>query len=149
MYKIYFDVCCLNRPFDDQSQTRIRLESEAILLILVKIKSKREYKWLGSEVVNYEIEAIPDKEKLLKVKDLCIHIDETIILNNVIIERGKTIKEMGFNRYDALHLACAEKKKVDVFLTTDDNIIKKAKANTSKLKIQIMNPLTWLEENTL
>jgi hypothetical protein len=32
--RIYLDVCCLNRPFDDQCQERIRLESEAILLIL-------------------------------------------------------------------------------------------------------------------
>jgi len=24
--KIYLDVCCLNRPFDDQVQDRVRLE---------------------------------------------------------------------------------------------------------------------------
>lgn len=34
MLQIYLDVCCLNRPFDDQRQDRVRLESEAILLIL-------------------------------------------------------------------------------------------------------------------
>jgi hypothetical protein len=33
-YKIYLDVCCLNRPFDQQSQARIRLETEAILEII-------------------------------------------------------------------------------------------------------------------
>ena len=32
MPKIYFDVCCLNRPFDDQSQARIRLEAEDVFL---------------------------------------------------------------------------------------------------------------------
>jgi len=31
--KIYLDICCFNRPFDNQSQTRIRLESEAKLRI--------------------------------------------------------------------------------------------------------------------
>ncbi len=30
-YRIYLDVCCLNRPFDRQSQARIRLETEAML----------------------------------------------------------------------------------------------------------------------
>ncbi len=30
------DVCCLNRPFDDQTQDRIRIESDAILAILSK-----------------------------------------------------------------------------------------------------------------
>jgi hypothetical protein len=32
--RIYLDVCCLNRPFDDQRQDRIRLEAEAIERIL-------------------------------------------------------------------------------------------------------------------
>lgn len=32
--KVYLDVCCLNRPFDDQTQDRIRIESESILTIL-------------------------------------------------------------------------------------------------------------------
>jgi hypothetical protein len=29
-FLIYFDVCCLNRPFDDQTQEPIRLETDAI-----------------------------------------------------------------------------------------------------------------------
>jgi hypothetical protein len=32
--RIYLDICYLNRPFDDQRQDRIRLESEAVPLIL-------------------------------------------------------------------------------------------------------------------
>ncbi|WP_420642969.1 hypothetical protein [Candidatus Leptofilum sp.] len=32
--KIYLDVCCLNRPFDDQTQDRMRLETEAIDVFL-------------------------------------------------------------------------------------------------------------------
>jgi hypothetical protein len=37
--KIYLDVCCLNRPFDDQGQERIRLEAEAVLLIIARMES--------------------------------------------------------------------------------------------------------------
>src|SRR5689334_12036522 len=32
--RVYLDMCCLKRPFDDQSQPRIRLESEAVLALL-------------------------------------------------------------------------------------------------------------------
>jgi hypothetical protein len=32
---VYLDMCCLKRPFDDQSQLRIHLESEAILALMV------------------------------------------------------------------------------------------------------------------
>ncbi|BAZ26615.1 hypothetical protein NIES4073_75230 [Kalymmatonema gypsitolerans NIES-4073] len=33
-FLIYLDVCCLNRPFNDQTQERIRLEAEAVFIIL-------------------------------------------------------------------------------------------------------------------
>ena len=29
--KVYMDVCCLNRPFDNQSQDKVRFETEAII----------------------------------------------------------------------------------------------------------------------
>jgi hypothetical protein len=35
--RIYLDNCCFNRPYDDQSQIRIRIESEAKLFIQAKI----------------------------------------------------------------------------------------------------------------
>ncbi len=51
----------LNRPFDDQSQDRIRIESEAILAILNKCLN--EWTLVGSEAIDYEISKIPDDEK--------------------------------------------------------------------------------------
>jgi len=41
LMRIYLDVCCLNRPFDDQTQERIHLESEAVLIILSNIASQQ------------------------------------------------------------------------------------------------------------
>lgn len=55
---IYLDACCLNRPFDDQTQDRIRLETEAIVLIIKRLQTQ-EWLWLGSEVLNFEIEQTP------------------------------------------------------------------------------------------
>ena len=45
--KIYLDACCLNRPFDDQSQDRVRLEAEAILLILGRLERQADEMALG------------------------------------------------------------------------------------------------------
>jgi hypothetical protein len=39
MWKIYLDTCCLNRPFDDETQDRIRLEAEAVGLILAHFQA--------------------------------------------------------------------------------------------------------------
>ncbi len=36
--RIYLDNCCFNRPYDDQDQIKIRLESEAKLEIQARIK---------------------------------------------------------------------------------------------------------------
>jgi len=38
--KIYLDTCCYNRPFDDQNQLKIELESIAKLYIPNEIKKK-------------------------------------------------------------------------------------------------------------
>ena len=46
--RIYLDNCALNRPFDDRSQERIRLETEAIIVILSRVE-RREWVWLGSQ----------------------------------------------------------------------------------------------------
>ncbi len=50
MAKVYLDACCLNRPFDDQTQDRIHLEAEAVLLILTHVESGR-WQWIGSEAL--------------------------------------------------------------------------------------------------
>ena len=52
---------------------------------------------------------------------------------------------MGFKSYDALHLACAQDAGVDIFLSTDDKLIKKAIKKKDILKIKVNNPLNWLQ----
>ena len=53
------DNCCLNRPFDDQSNIMIHLESEAIKFIISECEQR---KWLlvSSQVLIYEISNTPD-----------------------------------------------------------------------------------------
>lgn len=65
--KIYFNACCLNCPFDDQRQPRIWSEAESISLILQKLH-QREWEWVGSEALMYELGPTVDverKERLL------------------------------------------------------------------------------------
>jgi len=56
--------------------------------------------------------------------------------------RAKQLEEVGFKSFDAMHIACAESEKADVFLTTDDKLLKLGKKN--KLNIDIANPVLWL-----
>gem|GEM_PF-6101406 len=37
--RIYLNCCCLQRPLDDQTQPRIKVEAEAVLAILAAVNS--------------------------------------------------------------------------------------------------------------
>ena len=63
---IYLDVSCLNRPFDDQRQERIRLESEAVIVILNRVEEE-ELEQVSSGIAVHEIEAIADNDRRERV----------------------------------------------------------------------------------
>ncbi len=63
--RIYLDVCCYNRPFDDQTQEKIHLETEAVLIILSNI-SLKNWELVGSDIIDFEISKIPDLERKKK-----------------------------------------------------------------------------------
>lgn len=145
MTKIYFDTCCLNRPFDDQTQVRVRLEAEAVLAILARIENG-EWNWAGSDVLADEIDQTPDTQKLSRTKLLSGFIQENIEIGEKEEQRAKELQVEGFQVFDALHIACAESAKADVFLSTDDRLIKLAKRISNQLMVRIENPLVWVEE---
>jgi hypothetical protein len=60
--KLYVDNCCFNRPFDDQSQLRIRLESEAKLKIQEEIRAGN-FQLAWSYILDYENSKNPFKER--------------------------------------------------------------------------------------
>jgi len=76
---IYLDTCCLQRPLDDRSQPRINIEAEAILTILGIIE-KNNIALVSSEVLEYEISRIPDKNRENKVREI-LAISDKYILN--------------------------------------------------------------------
>ena len=146
--KIYLDVCCLNRPFDDHNQERIRLESEAVITILDRCDSKT-LTLLSSEVADLEISRIPDYDRRQKVMLLSSISKMDIVIDDEITSRAKELNKMGFKPFDAYHIACAEKGQADVLLTTDDHLLKKAISHREPLKVRIENPIRWLMEELI
>jgi len=68
LMKIYLDVCCLCRPFDDQTIHRIRMETEAITEILKLCMTDCEL--VGSEAIESEIFEISDEERRENVESV-------------------------------------------------------------------------------
>lgn len=143
MKRIYLDNCCLNRPFDNQNQPRIRLESEAIKTIL-KLHEQEYWEIVLSQVNIFELQNTPEQYKKSRLQDIVFKIHPTIFLNEVIVRRAKYFESCHLDAIDAMHLACAENN-ANVFLTVDDKFLKKAKMITN-LNIEITNPLNWLQK---
>ncbi len=146
-WRMYLDNCCLSRPFDDQTQDRIRLETEAILLILEHLYT-RKWQWIASDVSMFEAEQNLDLRQRFRVKFLLTYAHQTVDVDVAEAERGKHFESLGFKPFDALHLACAESGRADFFLTTDDRMLRKAQSLSWQLSIRVENPLTWLQEIT-
>jgi len=143
--KLYLDVCCLNRPFDDQSQTRVRLEAEAVLSILETAQSD-QIEILGSDIIDDELSQMPDDERREKVELLLTLASSQISLTSAIEQRATELQKWNITPLDALHLASAESAQADHFLTTDDNLLRRAKHAGVKVKIE--NPANWLIQQT-
>jgi len=143
--KIYFDVCCLNRPFDDQTQDRIHLEAEAILAIL-NHGLISNWNVIGSDAIDFEVAKMPDQNKRIMVQILSTLHDIHIKVDSGVEKRALELNKMGLKAMDALHIACAEKAKAEILLTTDDYLLTKAVQNKKKLKLRIENPLRWVME---
>lgn len=143
--KIYFDVCCLCRPFDDQTSNRIRMETEAVTAILKRCVD--DWNLIGSEVIEYEISGISDEERRRNVGSLIQFAREQVKLDKELVARARIFHGKGIDTFDSLHLACAERAGA-VFLTTDDTLIKVIKKNTDKMSIEIRNPVQWFMEVT-
>ena len=141
--KIYLDVCCLCRPFDDHNVTRTRLEAEAVLAIL--LRCSLDWELVISTAVLYEIGLIVDPARKSRVIQLTNRSEETIRIDADLLLRSETIETTGVMGMDAIHIACAEKAGA-VFLTTDDEVIRIMKAHSLDISVRVDNPLHWLTE---
>ena len=141
--KIYMDNCCLNRPFDDQSNLRVHLESEAIKTILTLVEQQK-WKLVSSKVLRFEISKNVDESRRKELMAIESLANEIIQINPLIATRAKEFENFGVQSFDALHLACSEQY-ADVLLTVDDKFLKKT-AGINSLNITVYNPLVWLNE---
>ena len=144
-YRIYLDVCCLNRPFDQQSQARIRLETEAILEIINYCQAGT-WTLITSNVLEAEISQTPNKERIKNVKKILSIAKIKVLSGDWLKERASELQKLRFASYDAAHLASAERASSDVFLTTDDRLVRKSQTYAQLLKVKVNNPLQWFAQ---
>ena len=140
--KLYLDNCCFNRPFDDQSHIRIRLEAEAKMRVQEEIRSGSfELAW--SYILDYENSKNPFLERKDQVLLWRSYAVSDIQENAQVLQIAKRLNEKGIKKLDSLHLACALVAKVNYFITTDDGILRKA---TFIDVIKVTDPIGFIKE---
>jgi len=141
MHKItvYLDNCTYNRPFDDQDDIRIRLETEAKLFIQEQIKGNLiDLVW--SSVNDYENNDNPSPEKKERIaawKNIAVRQST---LNEVILKKALELQLLDLRAKDALHIASAINFGCDFFITTDKKILNKKIDG-----VAVVNPLVFVE----
>jgi predicted nucleic acid-binding protein len=145
---LYLDTNIYNRPFDDQGQMRIRLETTAITMLFALVeKGDLIARW--SFVLDYENSRNPFPERRYFVEHLAKACSSTIEPDPSIRTLAQSLADNHNVRgRDALHLACAERAGCDYLVTCDDRLVRQGRLLREKgaLELQVINPVDLLRE---
>ena len=143
--KLYLDNCCFNRPFDDQSQLLVRLETEAKLFIQNEIK-KGTFELVWSYILDIESDANPYPRRKKSVQAWKSFAVTDVEESEALLVLMESFEKRKVKPCDALHLASAVVASADFFITVDRGIL-----NKPIHEICVMNPekfVRYYEENT-
>jgi predicted nucleic acid-binding protein len=141
MTRVYLDTSIYNRPFDDQIQPKIYLETQAVILILQMVEAKL-IELVSSSVLEYENSRNPwtltqqAMNRYLQMAVIKQRVDETIG------QRAEQLEGIGIKAVDALHVACAEASNSNYFLTCDKRLINRCVG----LPVKTLNPVDFILE---
>ena len=141
--RLYIDLNCFNRPFDDQSQERIRLETEAVYKILDRIIQGKDT-LLWSWVMTYENVQHPKLERRDEIALWEHPASRSVAEFSINLhERARQFGQQGIPALDAAHLASAEAGEAEIMLTCDDVFLHRAQRLT--IALRVMNPMAYFE----
>ncbi len=143
--RLYLDMCCLKRPFDDQSQPRIAVETAAVIAVLVAAE-RGEHELLRSAAHYAENEADPDPERRAAITAWLAAGPPPQEATDAVRSRFAQFRSAGISRMDALHLAWAAELSADAFLTTDDRFLSRARRLGDTLTLRVINPTVFAQE---
>lgn len=140
--RLYLDLNCFNRPFDDQSQERVAREAEAVLIVLARVLVGSD-DLLWSEALSVENSYHPVSERRAEVATWERRAVEVVEVSTDVYRRANQLASVGLTPFDALHLACAEAGECEVFLTCDDRLLRRS--GRIELVVEVTTPVQYLE----
>jgi predicted nucleic acid-binding protein len=141
--RIYFNTSALNRPFDDLSSDRVRVEAEAVAGLFAAIEEGRA-EMATSDYLEFEASQNPDRDRAHRVLALLRPAGTHIRLSESLTARAREFEQHGLRGLDALHLACAEAAQAAVLVTTDDRMIRAGARAGAGTKVRVLLPTAAL-----
>jgi len=124
--RIYLDLCCFNRPYDDQSQLRVHLETVAKLSLQDKVRSG-ECALVWSAVLDLENSRNPFIEHTHAISQWRALAANHVMAGPEVMAIAEPLVADGVHAFDALHVASAVVGQADLFITTDDRLLKRVR----------------------
>jgi hypothetical protein len=144
MTLLYLDYNCFQRGFDDPQQVRIQMEALACQEIFTHAETG-QVQLIWSFMHEDETSFCPFPERkyaVLRLAILCqVRVGPEEDIRNLALSFQQ---HTGLAAKDALHLACAAFGGADIFLTCDDDLIRKVKP--LHLKFIVMNPIDYIRQ---
>ncbi len=141
--RIYLDMCCYNRPYDDQSQLKIAMETQSKLYIQTLIKEKK-LELISSYMLRYECSKNPFEMRRNTIFDF---INENTFgyvgddRKEIIEAKAAEIMKAGIKFKDACHVASAIYAECEYFISTDIRLLK---YHTKEIKM--VTPIEFITE---
>jgi len=142
--RVYLDTSVYNRPFDDQSQPRIWLETLAFSVILQMIENEA-ISLVASSAVAYENSRNPHQLRQEWVDKVLNLAGDYQLVDETIHNRAQEMAQEGIKPLDALHLACAEIAGVEYFISVDDRLLKRYQRFEQRVEsLVVCNPTEFI-----
>jgi predicted nucleic acid-binding protein len=138
--RIYLNTSALNRPLDELSSDRVRVEAEAMVALLAAIEEGIA-EWIGSEYLDFEVGQDPDNERVKRVRSLLVLVRTRVPASEAVARRARAIERVGLRGLDALHVASAEAGGAELLVTTDDRMMRRAARARLPLHVRLVTPL--------
>ena len=123
--RIYLDMCCYNRPYDEQSQLKIAMETQSKLYIQRLIQNGK-IELIGSYILDYECSKIPNSMRkntiisfIYKYMTAYVGIER----DELISKKAMEIMKSGAKEKDAFHVASAIYADCEYFISTDIRLL--------------------------
>ena len=143
--RLYLNTSAYNRPFDDLTVDRVRVEAEAVASLLAAVEEGRAV-LVGSEYLDFEVAQTPDQDRARRVRALLQAVDTRIAMTPALVARARALERHGLRGLDALQVAAAETGKADLLVTTDDRLVKRAARAGVEIATRIVYPPEALVE---